>query len=109
MREQVASWQVTTHMLAAWGFPVLRTDKMMGTTFVVAEGVSFREALFAAWAAGHVRMAAIPEAVVAERRARILPGFEAQRAEATANLAFLRASGAIVGPGHGSEASGDSC
>jgi hypothetical protein len=100
MCEQVLSWQVTDTMLAAWGFPVERTDKVVGSKFVVQAGLPFGKALHAAWAAGFVRMAAIPEAVVTARIEAFHAGLLEMRQEANKNLAFLRAHGTIVGPSH---------
>jgi hypothetical protein len=98
--EQVPSWQVTGEMLAEWGFPVQVTDKVVGTKVVVQEGMPSGKALHAAWAAGHVRMAAMPEHV---RQAQMAAGRERiaeMRRMAQENLAFLRLHGTIVGPSH---------
>lgn len=95
MSTQVPSWQVTEPMLAAWGFPVQTTDKCVGTKVVVAEGMPFREALHAAWAAGHVRMAAMPEAVADARHEAARTRLATTRREAQESLAFLRAHGLI--------------
>lgn len=37
--EKVASWKVTAAMLRGWGFAVRETEKVMGTTVVVREGL----------------------------------------------------------------------
>jgi hypothetical protein len=100
MHEQVPSWQVTASMLESWGFPVQTTDKVVGTKVIVKEGLPFGKALFAAWAAGHVRIAAMPDHV---REAQMAAGRERiaeMRRAAVENLAFLRAHGTIVGPSH---------
>lgn len=101
MVEQVPSWAVTSEMLASWGFPVEVTDKCVGTKFVVTEGMPWGRAVHAAWAAGFVRIAAMPEAVAESRRAAFHEGIREMRAAAVANLAFLREHGSIVGPSHG--------
>jgi hypothetical protein len=98
--EQVPSWQVTSEMLAAWGFPVQVTDKCVGTKVIVAEGMPFGKALHAAWAAGFVRIAVTPEWVVEEAHARFHEGIAEMRRTAQENLAFLRQHGSIVGPSH---------
>jgi hypothetical protein len=101
MNEQVPSWQVTKAMLEAWGFRVRVTDKCVGTTVVVSEGLPFGKALHAAWAAGHVRMAAMPDDVAETRHAAGRERIAEMRREAINNLAFLRRHGTIVGPTHG--------
>lgn len=98
--EQVLSWQVTSEMLEAWGFPLQRTDKCVGTKVVIAEGMTFGKALHAAWAAGHVRMAALPEAERERQLAEFHAGIAEMRREAQESLAFLRKHGLIVGPSH---------
>jgi hypothetical protein len=98
--QQVPSWQVTADMLNAWGFPVRVTDKCVGTKIVVSEGMRFSVAVHAAWAAGHVRMAAIAEQVAQARHAAGRERIAEMRRQAQENLAFLRRHGSIVGPSH---------
>lgn len=100
MSDQVLSWQVTSDQLAEWGFPVEKTDHCVGSKVIVSEGMSWGKAVHAAWAAGHVRIAVIPESVVAERRARFFAGHEEMRRTAQENLEHLRRHGLIVGPSH---------
>lgn len=100
MCEQVLSWQVTSEMLAGWGFAVEETDTMMGTRIVLVEGISAGKALHAAWAAGFVRMAAMPEAVREAQLVAFREGLVEMNREANESLAFLRAHGSIVGPSH---------
>lgn len=54
---------VTDEQLAEMGFPVRKTDKVVGTLVVTRKGTSRHEAVWGAWAAGKVRMAvaAAPE------------------------------------------------
>jgi hypothetical protein len=96
MNEQVPSWQVTGEMLAAWGFPVQTTDKCVGMKMVVNEGMRAGAAVHAAWAAGHVRMAAKPEHVREAELASFHAGILEMRREAQESLAFLRRHGTIV-------------
>jgi hypothetical protein len=84
--EPVPSFAVSSAMLAEWGFPVRKVEKSMGEVMVVAEGAKFGAALWAAWAAGFVRLASEP----AERRAE---GF-AWALECAALLADLKAAAA---------------
>jgi hypothetical protein len=97
---QVPSWGVTEAMLVAWGFPVEKTDKVVGTKVVVRPGMTFHKAKHEAWAAGFVRMAAIPESEAERRRGTHRERLVEMRREANENLAFLRAHGSIVGPSH---------
>lgn len=56
----VPSHAVTSEMLAAWGFPVERTDKIVGSKIIVQPGMRFHEARHAAWLAGHVTVRTLP-------------------------------------------------
>lgn len=105
MPEQVPSWQVTTDMLDAWGFPVRRTEKVVGSQTITQRGMAFHEAKHAAWAAGFVRIESMPDAERARRRAAFHAGIEEMRQEAIRNLAHLRKHGLIVGPSHNREVS----
>jgi hypothetical protein len=97
----VPSWQVTGEMLTAWGFPVQVTDKCVGSKVVVTEGTSRSEAMHAAWAAGFVRIASMPEEVRQAQLAEFHAGHEEMRLCAAETLAFLREHGTIVeGGGH---------
>ena len=96
--QQVPSWAVTSEMLAEWGFPVRVTDKCVGSKVVVAEGMSFGQAKHAAWAAGFVRMAAIPEEVAEAGLAARAERMAEMKRVTQENVAFLRRSGLIVGP-----------
>jgi len=98
MAEQIPSWAVTVDDLARWGFPVRKTDKVVGTKVVVAEGLPFGQALHAAWAAGHVRMAAIPEDIAEAARAAGRERIAEMQRLARENVAFLRKHNMIVGP-----------
>jgi hypothetical protein len=88
--EPVPSWQVTSSMLADWGFPVRSTDKCVGSTVVVSEGMRRNEAMHAAWAAGFVRIAAMPEEVRAAQLAEFHLGLAEMTRCAVETLAFLR-------------------
>jgi hypothetical protein len=57
---RVPSWAVTDEMLEAWGFPVKHTEKIMGTSVTVREGMDRRKAMDAAWKAGFVRIESDP-------------------------------------------------
>ena len=92
---QVPSWMVTAAMLESWGFPVRVTDKCVGSQVTVSEGQPFGKALFAAWAAGHVRIAVTPEHVVEERRQAFHDGLAEMRREAQASLVMLQELGLI--------------
>lgn len=95
-QEQVPSWAVTAAQLESWGFPLRKTDKCVGSKVVVQEGMTWREALHAAWAAGFVRIAAMPEHVREAQLREFHEGIEEMHREAVANLAFLREHGTII-------------
>lgn len=58
--ERPKSCDVTDEQLAAMGFPVLKTDKVVGTTVVVVAGDRRGVAVHKAWAAGLVTLASAP-------------------------------------------------
>lgn len=95
MTEQVPSWQVTITMLESWGFPVEKRDKCVGMQMVERPGMPFGKALHAAWAAGFVRIAAIPEAVAAQGRAESRARMAEQHRCAEETVAALQAAGLI--------------
>lgn len=97
--EPVPSWQVTEAMLAEWGFPVRKTDKCVGSKIVVSEGLTFGRALHAAWAAGFVRITAMPEEVRQAQIAEFHAGIEEMRQCAVETIAFLREHNMIVSGG----------
>jgi hypothetical protein len=56
-RPLVPSCDVTEGMLNDWGFPVEVLGHVCGSKVVLREGTTFEKALYAAWCAGHVRLA----------------------------------------------------
>ncbi len=60
MSERVPSWAATDEQLAGFGFPVRKTDKIMGSVVVVREGMPRSRAVMAAWRAGFVRIESSP-------------------------------------------------
>jgi hypothetical protein len=103
MNEQVPSWQVTSEQLEAWGFPLRKTDKCVGSKVIISEGMSFGEAVHAAWAAGFVRIAAMPDHVREAQIAEFHAGLAENTRVAVETLAHLRKHGLIV-EGHGTAA-----
>lgn len=58
-RGKVCSHLVTGEMLAGWGFPVEKTEKIVGSKTVVRPGLPVNGAKHAAWGAGHVRICTV--------------------------------------------------
>lgn len=90
--QRVPSWAVTADQLAAWGFPVERRGHCVGVQHILVEGQTFGQARHAAWAAGFVEQASLPDEVRAQQaadRAAAQVERDAHRAEA---LAWARAN-----------------
>ncbi len=54
---------VTAEQFAAWGLTLELRDKVVGTAFVVREGITHREALMTAWGRGLVRLCTVAPVV----------------------------------------------